>query len=48
MGTNKFGIVAARVEEDVDLGSTIKDSLLPNVVLYGGTLFIVQRCSLTM
>ena len=33
----EFEIVEIRVEEDVDLGFGIKDSLLPNVVLQDGT-----------
>ena len=36
--TTYFEIVEIGVEKGVDLGSGIKDSLLPNVVLKGGTL----------
>lgn len=39
MTTTKFEIIEIRVEKGVDLGSVIKDSLLPNVVLLGGDLF---------
>ena len=33
--TNQFDIVEIKIEEGVDLGSGIKDFLLPNVVLNG-------------
>ena len=36
--TKEFDIAKIRVEENVDLGSEIKDYLLPNVMFYGGTL----------
>ena len=36
--TKEFEIIEIAVEESVDLGSGHKDSLLPNVVLKGGTL----------
>ena len=35
----EFEIVKIGVEEGVDLGFGIKDSLLPNVVLEGGNYF---------
>ena len=37
--TQEFEIIEIRVEEGVDLGSTIKDSMLPNMVLWVGGLF---------
>ena len=42
--TKELGNVEIRVEEVVDLGFEIKDSLLPNVVLGGGDSLIVQCC----
>ena len=36
----RIEIVEIGVEEGVDLGSIFKDSLLSNVVLQGGTLFL--------
>ena len=42
--TKEFEIIEIGVEEGVDLGSKIKDSLLPNVVLYHGNSFIMQCC----
>ena len=36
----RIEIVEIGVEEGVDLGSRFKDSLLSNVVLQGGTLFL--------
>ena len=41
MRTKEFEIIAIKVEEGVDLGHGIKDSLLPNLVSLGGILFIV-------
>ena len=35
--TKEFEISESGVKEGVDLGSKIKDSLLPNMVLEGGT-----------
>ena len=37
-------IVEIKVEEGVDIGSGIKDSRIPNVMLQGGNSFIVQCC----
>ena len=43
--TKEIEIVEIGVEKDVDLGSWIKDSLFPNVLLRGGgTLLIIQCC----
>ena len=36
--TKEFEITGIEVEEGVDLGSAIKDSLFLNIVLQGGTL----------
>ena len=36
--TKEFESVEIGVEEGVDLGSRVKDSLLPNLVLQGGAL----------
>ena len=41
---NEFEIDETGVEEGVDLGSGIKDCLLPKVVLLWGNSFIVQCC----
>ena len=41
--TKEFEIVEIGVEEGVDLGSEIKDSFLPNLVLKG-KFFMVQCC----
>jgi hypothetical protein len=38
--TKEFEIVEIGIEEGVDLGSKVKDSLLPNVVLWRGTLLL--------
>ena len=37
--SKEFKIANIGVKEGVDLGSKIKDSLLPNLVLYGGMFF---------
>ena len=40
-------IVKNKVEEGVDLGSIIKEYMLPNLVLLGGILLLFMLCKWT-
>ena len=46
--TKEFKIIEIEVEEDVELGSGIRDSLLPNLVLWGGLFCHSMLCKWTI
>ena len=48
IGTKGFEIIEIGVEEGIDLGSRIKDSMLFNLVLQGKSFFRLMLCKWMM